>query len=103
MSSLSSEMGGKNTVKQEIVQLLSTRLFVFKYFEIFNFFFFFFIQMVYMVVEKHTPDLLDLKRSPGIRSWSLFVGMIEGKLTLCKRTAYSLYMTLDVLHFFIQG
>lgn len=34
--------------------------------------------MVYMVVEKHTPDLLYLKRSPGIRSWSLFVGMSVG-------------------------
>lgn len=28
-----------------------------------------------MVVEKHTPDMLHLKRSPGIRSWSLLVGM----------------------------
>uniref|UniRef100_A0A671M0A5 Essential for reactive oxygen species protein n=1 Tax=Sinocyclocheilus anshuiensis TaxID=1608454 RepID=A0A671M0A5_9TELE len=31
--------------------------------------------MGYMVVEKHTSDLLHLKRSPGIRSWSLLVGM----------------------------
>lgn len=31
--------------------------------------------MGYMVVEKHTPDMLHLKRSPGIRSWSLLVGM----------------------------
>ncbi|ROI81919.1 hypothetical protein DPX16_22154 [Anabarilius grahami] len=28
-----------------------------------------------MVVEKHTSDLLHLKRSPGIRSWSLLVGI----------------------------
>uniref|UniRef100_A0A8C1XCX5 Essential for reactive oxygen species protein n=1 Tax=Cyprinus carpio TaxID=7962 RepID=A0A8C1XCX5_CYPCA len=27
--------------------------------------------MGYMVVEKHTSDLLHLKRSPGMRSWSL--------------------------------
>ncbi|KAI5623413.1 hypothetical protein C0J50_17200 [Silurus asotus] len=33
--------------------------------------------MVYMVVEKHTSDLLHLKRSPGIRSWSLFVGIVS--------------------------
>uniref|UniRef100_A0A672N006 Essential for reactive oxygen species protein n=1 Tax=Sinocyclocheilus grahami TaxID=75366 RepID=A0A672N006_SINGR len=31
--------------------------------------------MGYMVVEKHTSDLLHLKRSPGIRSWSLLIGM----------------------------
>ncbi|KAK9965775.1 hypothetical protein ABG768_004846 [Culter alburnus] len=31
--------------------------------------------MGYMVVEKHTSDLLHLKRSPGIRSWSLLVGI----------------------------
>uniref|UniRef100_A0A673IL90 Essential for reactive oxygen species protein n=1 Tax=Sinocyclocheilus rhinocerous TaxID=307959 RepID=A0A673IL90_9TELE len=41
--------------------------------------------MGYMVVEKHTSDLLHLKRSPGIRSWSLLVGMrsfLKGNL-LC--------------------
>ncbi|XP_051530004.1 cytochrome b-245 chaperone 1 homolog [Myxocyprinus asiaticus] len=31
--------------------------------------------MGYMFVEKHTYDLLHLKRSPGIRSWSLLVGI----------------------------
>ncbi|XP_051769926.1 cytochrome b-245 chaperone 1 homolog [Ctenopharyngodon idella] len=31
--------------------------------------------MGYMAVEKHTSDLLHLKRSPGIRSWSLLVGI----------------------------
>lgn len=31
--------------------------------------------MVYMVIEKHTADVLHLKRSPGIRSWSLLVGI----------------------------
>ncbi|XP_072523375.1 cytochrome b-245 chaperone 1 homolog [Salminus brasiliensis] len=31
--------------------------------------------MVYMIIEKHTADVLHLKRSPGIRSWSLLVGI----------------------------
>lgn len=31
--------------------------------------------MVYMVVEEHTKDILHLTRSPGIRSWSLLVGI----------------------------
>lgn len=34
-----------------------------------------YLQMGYMVVEKHTSDLLHLKRSPGIRPWSLLVGI----------------------------
>lgn len=31
--------------------------------------------MGYMTVEEHSPTLLHLKRSPGIRSWSLLVGI----------------------------
>ncbi|XP_026172013.1 cytochrome b-245 chaperone 1 homolog isoform X2 [Mastacembelus armatus] len=31
--------------------------------------------MGYMTVEKHSSTLLHLKRSPGIRSWSLLVGI----------------------------
>ncbi|XP_058476303.1 cytochrome b-245 chaperone 1 homolog [Solea solea] len=31
--------------------------------------------MGYMTVEEHTGTLLHLKRSPGIRSWSLLVGI----------------------------
>ncbi|XP_010890215.1 cytochrome b-245 chaperone 1 homolog [Esox lucius] len=31
--------------------------------------------MGYMKVEEHTPNMLHLKRSPGIRSWSLLVGI----------------------------
>ncbi|XP_066560977.1 cytochrome b-245 chaperone 1 homolog [Amia ocellicauda] len=31
--------------------------------------------MGYMTVELHTPSLLHLKRLPGIRSWSLLVGI----------------------------
>lgn len=33
-------------------------------------------QMGYMTVEEHSEDLLHLKRSPGIRSWSVLVGKI---------------------------
>ena len=32
------------------------------------------VQMGYMRVEEHSFNLLHLKRSPGIRSWSLLVG-----------------------------
>lgn len=31
-------------------------------------------QMGYMTVEEHSVTLLHLKRSPGVRSWSLLVG-----------------------------
>ncbi|KAJ0016264.1 hypothetical protein NQD34_014554 [Periophthalmus magnuspinnatus] len=31
--------------------------------------------MGYMTVEEHSPTLLHLKRAPGIRSWSLLVGI----------------------------
>lgn len=31
--------------------------------------------MGYMIVEEHSSTLLHLKRSPGIRSWSLLVGI----------------------------
>ncbi|KAK7918923.1 hypothetical protein WMY93_010207 [Mugilogobius chulae] len=33
------------------------------------------LKMGYMTVEEHSPTLLHLKRSPGIRSWSLLVGI----------------------------
>ncbi|XP_042161975.1 cytochrome b-245 chaperone 1 homolog isoform X4 [Oncorhynchus tshawytscha] len=32
--------------------------------------------MGYMQVEEHTTNMLHLKRSPGIRSWSLLIGRI---------------------------
>ncbi|XP_062382056.1 cytochrome b-245 chaperone 1 homolog [Sardina pilchardus] len=32
---------------------------------------------MYMLVQTHTADLLHLKRSPGIRAWSLLVGMLS--------------------------
>uniref|UniRef100_A0AAZ3PI22 Essential for reactive oxygen species protein n=1 Tax=Oncorhynchus tshawytscha TaxID=74940 RepID=A0AAZ3PI22_ONCTS len=31
--------------------------------------------MGYMQVEEHTTNMLHLKRSPGIRSWSLLIGI----------------------------
>ncbi|TRY87143.1 hypothetical protein DNTS_010212 [Danionella cerebrum] len=31
--------------------------------------------MGYMVVETHTSEILHLRRSPGIRSWSILVGI----------------------------
>ncbi|XP_068439174.1 cytochrome b-245 chaperone 1 homolog isoform X1 [Clinocottus analis] len=33
------------------------------------------VQMGYMTVEEHSSTMLHLKRSPGIRSWSLLVGV----------------------------
>uniref|UniRef100_A0A4W5MH99 Essential for reactive oxygen species protein n=1 Tax=Hucho hucho TaxID=62062 RepID=A0A4W5MH99_9TELE len=32
-------------------------------------------KMGYMQVEEHTTNMLHLKRSPGIRSWSLLIGI----------------------------
>lgn len=63
------------------------------------------LQMVYMVVEKHTSDLLHLKRSPGIRSWSMLVGMNGGGLTLCNlptRNCIVFVSDTIFLFFFIQ-
>lgn len=59
-----------------------------------------------MLVEKHTPDLLRLTRSPGIRSWSLFVGMDGGRADDIVQFAHKelhILITLAVLLFFIQG
>ncbi|KAG7239807.1 hypothetical protein INR49_028395 [Caranx melampygus] len=36
--------------------------------------------MGYMTVEKHSSTLLHLKRSPGLRSWSLLIDSILWKL-----------------------
>lgn len=38
-----------------------------------------FVQMGYMTVEEHSSTLLHLKRSPGLRSWSLLVGKYDMK------------------------
>uniref|UniRef100_A0A3Q2WCP9 Essential for reactive oxygen species protein n=2 Tax=Haplochromis burtoni TaxID=8153 RepID=A0A3Q2WCP9_HAPBU len=40
-----------------------------------------YIQMGYMTVEDQSSTLLHLKRSPGIRSWSLLVGIASVGLT----------------------
>ncbi|MCI4384450.1 hypothetical protein PGIGA_G00038750 [Pangasianodon gigas] len=55
--------------------------------------------MVYMVIEKHTPDLLHLKRSPGIRSWSLFVGIVSVGLAAAYYSSDSVLWKL----FYITG
>ncbi|MCJ8738692.1 hypothetical protein PDJAM_G00038620 [Pangasius djambal] len=56
-------------------------------------------KMVYMVIEKHTPDLLHLKRSPGIRSWSLFVGIASVGLAAAYYSSDSVLWKL----FYITG
>uniref|UniRef100_A0A8C6ZRU2 Essential for reactive oxygen species protein n=1 Tax=Nothoprocta perdicaria TaxID=30464 RepID=A0A8C6ZRU2_NOTPE len=53
---------------------------------------------MYMLVENRTSLLLHLKRSPGIRSWSLFVGIASIGLAAAYYSADSLawklfYMT----------
>ncbi|XP_053366892.1 cytochrome b-245 chaperone 1 homolog [Clarias gariepinus] len=55
--------------------------------------------MVYMLVEKHTPDLLRLTRSPGIRSWSLFVGIASVGLAAAYYSSDSVLWKL----FYITG
>lgn len=57
-----------------------------------------FLQMVYMLVEKHTPDLLHLKRSPGIRSWSLFVGMNVGEVDIVQLLTRSYLSSIHILY-----
>ncbi|XP_062859004.1 cytochrome b-245 chaperone 1 homolog isoform X2 [Trichomycterus rosablanca] len=55
--------------------------------------------MVYMVVEEHTSDLLHLKRSPGIRSWSLLVGIASVGLAAAYYSSDSVLWKL----FYITG
>ncbi|NXY84490.1 CYBC1 protein, partial [Alcedo cyanopectus] len=45
---------------------------------------------MYMLVETRTSSLLHLKRSPGIRSWSLFVGIASIGLAAAYYSADSL-------------
>ncbi|NXG64990.1 CYBC1 protein, partial [Hemiprocne comata] len=45
---------------------------------------------MYMLVEKRTSSHLHLKRSPGIRSWSLFVGIASIGLAAAYYSADSL-------------
>ncbi|XP_059387535.1 cytochrome b-245 chaperone 1 homolog [Carassius carassius] len=55
--------------------------------------------MGYMVVEKHTSDLLHLKRSPGIRSWSLLVGIASVGLAAAYYSADSVLWKM----FYVTG
>ncbi|XP_076855773.1 cytochrome b-245 chaperone 1 homolog isoform X2 [Brachyhypopomus gauderio] len=55
--------------------------------------------MVYMVVEKHSNDVLHLKRSPGIRSWSLLVGIASVGLAAAYYSSDSVLWKL----FYITG
>ncbi|XP_016385942.1 uncharacterized protein C17orf62 homolog [Sinocyclocheilus rhinocerous] len=55
--------------------------------------------MGYMVVEKHTSDLLHLKRSPGIRSWSLLVGIASVGLAAAYYSADSMLWKM----FYVTG
>ncbi|KAG1955054.1 cytochrome b-245 chaperone 1 isoform a [Pimephales promelas] len=57
------------------------------------------IEMGYMVVEKHTSDLLHLKRSPGIRSWSLLVGIASVGLAAAYYSADSILWKM----FYVTG
>ncbi|XP_076855772.1 cytochrome b-245 chaperone 1 homolog isoform X1 [Brachyhypopomus gauderio] len=56
-------------------------------------------KMVYMVVEKHSNDVLHLKRSPGIRSWSLLVGIASVGLAAAYYSSDSVLWKL----FYITG
>uniref|UniRef100_A0A8C1XHV3 Essential for reactive oxygen species protein n=1 Tax=Cyprinus carpio TaxID=7962 RepID=A0A8C1XHV3_CYPCA len=55
--------------------------------------------MGYMVVEKHTSDLLHLKRSPGMRSWSLLVGIASVGLAAAYYSADSMLWKM----FYVTG
>ncbi|XP_018617550.1 cytochrome b-245 chaperone 1 homolog [Scleropages formosus] len=55
--------------------------------------------MGYMRVEEHTAALLHLKRSPGIRSWSLLVGIASIGLAAAYYSSDSLLWKL----FYVTG
>uniref|UniRef100_A0A1A8FHY4 Essential for reactive oxygen species protein n=1 Tax=Nothobranchius korthausae TaxID=1143690 RepID=A0A1A8FHY4_9TELE len=55
--------------------------------------------MGYMTVEEHTSTLLHLKRAPGIRSWSLLIGIASVGLAAAYYSADSLLWRL----FYITG
>ncbi|KAL0984062.1 hypothetical protein UPYG_G00136580 [Umbra pygmaea] len=56
-------------------------------------------QMGYMKVETHTFNLLHLKRSPGVRSWSLFVGIASVGLAAAYYSSDSILWKL----FYVTG
>ncbi|XP_014857808.1 PREDICTED: uncharacterized protein C17orf62 homolog [Poecilia mexicana] len=55
--------------------------------------------MGYMTVETNSPTLLHLKRSPGIRSWSLLVGIASAGLAAAYYSSDSVLWKL----FYITG
>lgn len=55
--------------------------------------------MGYMTVEEQSPTLLHLKRSPGIRSWSLLVGIASIGLAAAYYSSDSLLWKL----FYVSG
>lgn len=55
--------------------------------------------MGYMTVEKHSFNLLHLKRSPGLRSWSLLVGIASVGLAAAYYSSDSILWKL----FYVTG
>ncbi|XP_028263637.1 cytochrome b-245 chaperone 1 homolog [Parambassis ranga] len=55
--------------------------------------------MGYMTVEEHSSTLLHLKRSPGIRSWSLLVGIVSVGLAAAYYSSDSILWKL----FYVNG
>lgn len=55
--------------------------------------------MGYMMVEEHSSSLLHLKRSPGIRSWSLLVGIASVGLAAAYYSSDSIFWKL----FYVTG
>ncbi|XP_070847144.1 cytochrome b-245 chaperone 1 homolog isoform X2 [Chaetodon trifascialis] len=55
--------------------------------------------MGYMTVEEHSLTLLHLKRSPGIRSWSLLVGVASVGLAAAYYSSDSIFWKL----FYVTG
>ncbi|XP_077482546.1 cytochrome b-245 chaperone 1 homolog [Stigmatopora argus] len=55
--------------------------------------------MGYMLVEEHSPTMLHLKRNPGIRSWSLCIGMVSIGLAAAYYSSDSIFWKL----FYVTG
>ncbi|XP_077406727.1 cytochrome b-245 chaperone 1 homolog [Vanacampus margaritifer] len=55
--------------------------------------------MGYMVVEEHSSTMLHLKRNPGIRSWSLCIGMASIGLAAAYYSSDSIFWKL----FYVTG
>ncbi|KAM8889723.1 cytochrome b-245 chaperone 1 homolog isoform 1-T2 [Synchiropus picturatus] len=55
--------------------------------------------MGYMTVEEHSSSILHLKRSPGVRSWSLLVGIVSVGLAAAYYSSDSLLWKL----FYVTG